>query len=172
MIPDSSSSCESIQKKMSLISASANVTVRRSTKKPPSVRRSVLFVDSTETETPNKKIRKRVSMCGEGLTKSQMKINQTIFDESENESDVKSGRIFTLNASKANDYLSSNNTYEDDSGKRDSSITSGCDNSVKIKPYGLDESKKIVKSKDSSEVSSDDKFELCKLKLKNKYNFF
>lgn len=104
-------------------------------------------------------------MCGEGLTKSQMKINQTIFDESENESDLKMGRIFTLNASKIDVDLTSSSD-ENIPGKKQSIETTQSFESSHNSDKGMDrsnQSKKGEKSKESSEVSSDDKFEHCKL---------
>ncbi len=44
-------------------------------------------------------------MCGEGLSKAQLKIDETILDESENESDLKSGRLFSLCASETEEIL-------------------------------------------------------------------
>lgn len=62
-----------------------NVTLRRSNKSINETRKSLI---------PNKS--KRISICGDGMSKEQLRINETILDESENESDYKNGRIYSL----------------------------------------------------------------------------
>jgi hypothetical protein len=88
-----------------------NITQRRSSKpSKESVRKSILF----NTGVPNKK---RVSMCGDGMSLEQLRINETILDESENESDVKNGLIYSL-------YESANEDLNDqDFSDSDKSIT-------------------------------------------------
>lgn len=118
-------------------------------------------------------------MCGEGLSKAQLKVDETILDESENESDFRNGRIFTLHGSRIEEDLSSDENRmlketqpttgaqiildsceEDDlPEQRKTKETDSSDAaSNKARQTNRNRNKKV-----SSEDTSDDKYEQCKL---------
>lgn len=118
-------------------------------------------------------------MCGEGLSKAQLKIDETILDESENESDFRNGRIFTLHGSRIEKDLSSDENRmlkeiqpttgaqiildsceEDNLPKQKKTKETDSSDSArnKARPSNRNRNKKV-----SSEDTSDDKYEKCKL---------
>ncbi len=117
-------------------------------------------------------------MCGEGLSKAQLKIDETILDQSENESDLRSGRIFSLCASRIEEDLS----YGSDENpcqpktiaiatkaeiRNESRKLGNGENCLKVSDSASsgtsgDFMKSSPRRNQTSEETSDDKFEKCK----------
>ena len=96
IINHSSSSVDSPPLSADFLQRLNNITQRKNNNntnnyKPTheSVRKSIFFNTGVVSK-------KRVSMCGDGMSLEQLRINETILDESENESDVKNGLIYSL----------------------------------------------------------------------------
>lgn len=172
ILDSSSSTDESPSQPKNNSLAPVNVTQRRRNKNLSSTRRSALFEASGIW---TKGTKKRVSICGEGLSSAQLKIDETILDESENESDLRSGKIFSLCASKIEEDLNSSNdgnTLPDEPimtstqaiVKSDIVVEDSlCEDFQKYETNLSSNNAEVEKKKDTiSSESSDDKFEKCK----------
>ena len=109
-----------------------NVTLRKSNKKASRLDLSVSKDIAQNLNWTNKP--KRVSICGDGMSKTQLRVDDTILDESENESDLKSGKIYSLFETQIQDSADEDENLIEDNKKTSSS---------------------------TSEDTSDDKFENC-----------
>ena len=179
LIKQSSDSEEYEENSVKVAPLASDVSQRRQSVKKPMSRGSFeISLNSTKTKSkPNKK---RVSMCGEGLTKAQLKIDETILDESENESDFKNGRIFTLHGSRLEEDLSSDENrmlkktagaqviFESDCNEDDRlpvklvKYTDASDSSSSRGKNRALNGGNIKKRMETSEDTSDDKLENCK----------
>ncbi len=115
-------------------------------------------------------------MCGEGLSKAQLKIDETVLDQSENESDLRSGRIFSLCASRIEEDLSYGSdenscqpkpiaisTKQTETRNESKKLRNG-ENCLKVSDSASsgDLMKSSPRRNQTSEETSDDKFEKCK----------
>lgn len=132
-----------------------NVTLRKTNRK--SLRRSVLITDEYN--------KKRVSICGDGMTREQLRINETILDESENESDAKKGLIYSLYESAEEDVESDHEAKQTPVkwSNQQRTIVSDTSSSSSNTPSKIQPVQKRVSKKssefESGSTSSDSKFE-------------
>ena len=93
-----------------------NITLRKSSAKikqrqPPakSLKSRRMSITSGKLVSVTKTNKKRVSVCGDGLSDDVLQIDETILDEYENELDLKKGKLFVIDES--NIELDTNASY-------------------------------------------------------------
>jgi hypothetical protein len=117
-----------------------------------------------EVEPKKKASKKRISICGDGLTENVLNIDDTVIDQFDNELDHKSGKLFTLSDTalgeelRVSNMLSSTKMSNDCSSlsKKSNSIISNTGKSSKSNPPPVN----LRVIKESS--SDDDQYERCK----------